>query len=283
MTRQLLIITLSTLILASCSKTDGNHSKPLSDFATHEYLIDDSLILNPQCKGYYKAQIDIPVEGSEAVIDSVRLWMAKEIIGSQNPDSASLIKMALDGNLEEVLFARSSSFLKNFKTDAEEMEIDDSDPSMTYFFEMSSDYSIKEIFKNDNFVTFVNEGYEYLGGAHGMPWRYGQTFYRTGKPLGWDLLALTPQNQSHLRDLIAKGLLDDYFKTNKWETTGLWVADNIKELPLPTIPPYLMEEGIEFIYGPYEIGPYAIGQPNCVIPLSQLNDLLNPLYFPDRN
>ena len=42
-------------------------------------------------------------------------------------------------------------------------------------------------------------------------------------------------------------------------------ADYAEKFPLPAFPPFLTKEGVVVMYQQYEIAPYAVGMPSCVI------------------
>ena len=51
-------------------------------------------------------------------------------------------------------------------------------------------------------------------------------------------------------------------------------SGSIDELPLPDFEPYLTEQGVTFIYQPYEISYYAAGKPEFTIPYNVVKPYL---------
>ena len=49
---------------------------------------------------------------------------------------------------------------------------------------------------------------------------------------------------------------------------------DIDDLPLPDFEPYMTEQGVTFIYQPYEISYYAAGKPEFTIPYNVVKPYL---------
>lgn len=47
-------------------------------------------------------------------------------------------------------------------------------------------------------------------------------------------------------------------------------------IPLPKNGVYLSSEGVVFIYGQYEIAPYALGMPTFTVPYKEIGKFLSP-------
>lgn len=118
---------------------------------------------------------------------------------------------------------------------------------------------------NDEYVTMVADIYDYEGGQHGFYAQYGATFSKsTGDLLSYDeLIEGTPLEQ--LEECLRQGIRQFYqIKDDKQLADNLYteVADRFSEsIPLPSMPPYLSENGLVFIYQLYEIAPFASGMP----------------------
>ncbi|MFN4079323.1 MAG: RsiV family protein [Saprospiraceae bacterium] len=108
--------------------------------------------------------------------------------------------------------------------------------------------------------------YTYAGGAHGLGGAQIASFdTRTGKQLDWeDLVA----DQSALRNLAEKAF-------RKERADAFAEGFDFDETFVFDLPQNfgLTEQGILFYYNPYEIGPYAMGATEFVIPFEELGDL----------
>jgi hypothetical protein len=45
-------------------------------------------------------------------------------------------------------------------------------------------------------------------------------------------------------------------------------------MPLPQCPPLFTKDGVRFIYGQYEIAPYAAGMPDFTVPYNKLEKFM---------
>lgn len=97
-------------------------------------------------------------------------------------------------------------------------------------------------------VTYEADAYSYMGGAHGLGSHTGATFdKKTGRRVQ------LVRDAEGLRKLI----------TDRLHKTYDGIMLNEEPVPLPQQPPFMRGGKIVFVYQPYEIGPYAIGMPEC--------------------
>ena len=75
--------------------------------------------------------------------------------------------------------------------------------------------------------------------------------------------------QAKLNLLIWNGLKKHY-KVKSNSKLREYVNYSMKSLPVPTIAPWVVKEGVVFQYGSYEIGPYSSGMPAAVVPVKSL-------------
>jgi len=129
------------------------------------------------------------------------------------------------------------------------------------------------VFNDKNIVCLENFYYEFSGGAHG---NYGAS-----------LFVYDAQNAKFLK-------LEDIFKTGYETTLSKAITESAKKLYdiAPngslteagiydeTIQPnenfYIDYKGITFVYNPYEIGPYAMGEARVYVSFKNLKDILKP-------
>lgn len=140
-----------------------------------------------------------------------------------------------------------------------------------YFAPYSFTYSVNEMsYIDENYLSFLVDGYDFFGGAHGMPVKIGYTFdINTGDRLTLkDLVTVT---EEEVKDTGLK-----YFKKLMDESGGediYWddAADTIHErLGFFFDDFYLTDKGVCFYFAPYELASYAQGYQMVIIPYEEL-------------
>lgn len=131
-------------------------------------------------------------------------------------------------------------------------------------------YEIVDInYMDERYVCIEADGYEYSGGAHGMPSREYFVFDReTGKQL--KLRDMVDNSAEELQGIVGRAFRELAEKTNfafeAPEDLEHTIADDVSfdsEF-------YVTSEGIVFYYEPYEIAPYAEGFPEVTVPFEEL-------------
>lgn len=122
------------------------------------------------------------------------------------------------------------------------------------------------------YVSFVQERYDYFGGAHGMPLWEGYVFdLETGKRLL--LPDIVPDTQeAELKDLVAEyfGEMIDESPSDYWPDAKETVRESVS---METTDFVLTDEGICFYMHPYNIAAYAMGFSEVTIPYTQFKRL----------
>lgn len=123
-------------------------------------------------------------------------------------------------------------------------------------------------FANDRIADILISGYEYTGGAHGMPWRKNLVLNRieggklTLKDLYPDSLDTVLEARNKAFEELIQNSGDNEFFKSALETVQKNTKDDGNY--------YLTEEGISFYYAPYELGPYSRGYVDVVVPYGSL-------------
>lgn len=122
---------------------------------------------------------------------------------------------------------------------------------------------------DENLVCVEADGYEYSGGAHGMPSRDYFIFNRkTGEQV--KLNDLVGNSVEELQSIVSRAFRELAEKTNfafeSPEDLEHTIADDISF----DSDFYITPEGVVFYYSPYAIAPYAEGFPEVTIPYAQL-------------
>ena len=116
---------------------------------------------------------------------------------------------------------------------------------------------------------YTQEGYS--GGAHGWHIALGQTFRKSdGRRIDYDIFR--EESKDELAQLVRDNLFTQFFESDKEEFENGLLIENPDFFPLPESAPYFTADGVNFIYQQYEIAPYALGLPSCVISY----DLIEP-------
>lgn len=154
----------------------------------------------------------------------------------------------------------------------------DEDEEIHWMAENSQPYSVTFVINGSDGITYLDEnyvcirtdGYEYSGGAHGMPNREYFVFDRnSGERLTLADIVETPVEdlQKLVGTAFRKLAEETSFSFESPEDLEFIVSDSVSY----DSPFFLTEEGVGFFYTPYEIAPYAAGFPEVVIPYEALD------------
>ena len=156
------------------------------------------------------------------------------------------------------------------------MNLDDFDSmglaqEMTY----SYDRAVDTLSTTSRYVSYMAVVYDYTGGAHGATFAVPEVFsLADGHRLGWSIFK--EDGLSKLATMVEAGIMAQYFRMTDPEEFKENLLIETSTFPLPVSSPYLMPDGVHFIYQQYEIAPYSAGMPECVISYSDLYDLMTP-------
>ncbi len=136
---------------------------------------------------------------------------------------------------------------------------------------------VSAIYQSPAVTTLAMRSYTYAGGAHPNSYLSLQSFGSNGQKLNLaDLVRDTVQLQQ---------LVEQEFRRTRelnanvsFADAGLFLDSNA--LPLPQ-QAGLTPQGLRLYYNAYEIGPYAFGATDLVLPYQQLQGLLQPKYSPE--
>ena len=221
------------------------------EFTTSKETFSDSIEANGVMI-HYDIDLDVPATGPHQLVASIKQWLNGVLGGSYSEEP----------NFDEDMLRYYSMEYFDDKSDIA------SDATMPDF-ALTLSATVKE--SNDRFVSYEVEGYDYTGGAHGMPIEYGATFVMAdGSQLGWDMFA----DNTDL-SLLFKHYVATYFEVdNDSSVNELLFEDAARNFPLPIQAPWLVADGVKFCYTAYEIAPYAAGRPSAVIPTDKAKKYL---------
>lgn len=145
-----------------------------------------------------------------------------------------------------------------------------------------------------NTATYVFNSYEYTGGAHGGTGLSTFTFNKNGRVMIEDVLNMEGANDIEVSKLIAKklettlgesssketiyqGLGLSYLKPDytldktKCNCDGFFFGSNLQNFVITDL-------GIKFIFGQYQVAPYAVGMPEVLLTYDELKSYLKDSY-----
>lgn len=222
------------LFAVGCKPNDTN------EIDVETYTLNDSVyIQNEYGEGYsyFNVNLDLPVTKNKTLTQNIIHWMLTD----ETEDHVAYYQLMKDSFFNE----------------------DGSEPRSVY----EENYTLSE--QTEKYVTYINEGSIYTGGAHAMPWYNGTTFSKIdGSIVGYDLF----NDPEQLIPLIAENIKHQYFA--KYEEEDLMLGyDEINILP--DNEPWIETDGVVFCYQPNEIAPYAAGMLLCKIALTDLEPYLS--------
>ena len=223
------------LIAAGCKTGDPN------DVDVKNYTLNDSVYFeNEYSEGYshFNVSLDLPVTKNKTLYQSIIHWMLTD----ETEDHEAYLMSQRDIFFEE----------------------DGSEPGSV----LEENYTLTE--QTDKYVTYINEGSMYTGGAHAMPWYNGTTFSKIdGSIVGYDLF----KDPEQLLYIIAENIEKQYFAKYEEEEDLMFEYDEINILP--DNEPWIETDCVVFCYQPNEIAPFAAGMPLCKIALTDLEPYLS--------
>ena len=279
--KKLIAFTMTALMIVACGNktaqggdndTTATMETPaaeVSEDVRTDSLTTDTVYFDKE-EGIYKFGLsaDYPVAGGDSVVKAVREFINDFLGGAYDGPLA-------DGN---AMVKRNGELMwGNFL----EMcgDADSEDPVELYLYK-----EVSKFYETKTFVTFLTLESQYTGGAHGIGFESGHTFSKiNGKCFGYDMMK--DLDTPAFKRLIKEGLRR--FFSNEGDEQGMSDEDlkeelvsfdgSIDELPLPDSEPYMTEQGVTFIYQPYEISYYAAGRPEFTLPYDVVKSYLKPL------
>jgi len=267
MKKQIIILFLSILVAStfySCTqktiKTEEN------DFKKKYFLSKDTL------KGALSVDVEVEIPAAFAnkdVLNSIRATIVTNLFGEEYVSHAndSLVQLFIKDMVAE------------YKENNEPL-LNKLDSTNRYSFDNEHVISGFSLLSDKKIYVYGIERYVYMGGAHGLETRNYYNFdLKSGKTISEKDL-FKSNYQPELAELIKKRIVEqskeqvdskDTEPILSLEDTDFW-ADSIK----PNGNFYITDESINYVFNPYEIAPYYIGQTEVSIPFNRLKSILKP-------
>ncbi|MCX7878734.1 MAG: RsiV family protein [Ignavibacteria bacterium] len=172
----------------------------------------------------------------------------------------------------KVMLENKKKFFENYKSDTKGLTKKEASEYPAGYMRDETDISAIT-YINSKFLVLGRYSYGFSGGAHG---NYA-TQYR--------VFELTSGKLIKLNDILAKegisklpDLLERYFRVNYLvKPTESLMDFGLFENSIKPNENFILTPGcLVFVYAPYEIGPYALGEISIYIPLKEVKDYLKP-------
>ena len=260
----LLFSILTTTIFFSCTqKTIKTEEK---DFIKKYYLSKDTT------KGALSMdlEVEIPVAfTNKEVLKSIRAVIVTNLFGEEYVSHAN----------DSIVQLFSNKLVTEYKENNGPL-LDELDSTNRYSFDNEHTLSGFSLLSDKKIYEYGIERYVNMGGAHGLETRNYYNFdLKTGNLITEKDL-FKAKYESELAKLIKLRIVEESkeYKDEKnsepildLENTDYW-TDSIKANGNF----YITDEGINYVFNPYEIAPYYMGQTEVTLPFNRLNSLLKP-------
>lgn len=130
------------------------------------------------------------------------------------------------------------------------------------------------IFLDNKILSYSNESYAYLGGAHGNSIRILYNFDLSNAQAITESNIFIADYQTPLTQLIKEQILEQSAEIGS--VADLSELDFWEDKIAPNDNFYVSDEGLVYIYNPYDIAPYSMGQIEVSLPYAKLKPLLKP-------
>ncbi len=270
----------------SCSEMkQGNEQRPSNqpDSVTINVTVDTSanelkfatekISLKQVNKGAEtNIEIDYPISGKKELISSIYAYLNDDIKNYYETTEMDDPIKNYEGDFED-----KGAFLKHYTFEIQKFlkSWNNADESVGNYY--ADDILTKE-YETEKFVSYVHKHTIYTGGAHGLCYEIGTTFWKeNGKKFSWDLMKNTDSDE--FRKVLKEGMRQ-YFeeveeeKINDEELDNHFFNGDASNLPLPKNQPYFTDKGIEIGYNRYEVTGYALGSPKFTLSYSDAKKFL---------
>ena len=260
-TTKLMLLMLAAIMTASCS---NKSAKTVADEELEELTFKNYKFNRTEGMSTVTIEMEYPVSGEPAVVKGIINYLV-EATGCDDDAEVKKNGQSIVDNAGEQRMHYLSSLAEEFKDDE-------------YVSELYINETLKKEYENENFVTITDEQEDYTGGVHGMYYNGGRTISKkNGRYFTEDMIMC---DEPGFKELLKYGL-----KTYFCEFTGSnhlsdeelqqeLQGSSVDDLPMPACQPFLLKDGVKFIYQPYEISYYAAGAPNFTLSYDDIKPFL---------
>lgn len=137
---------------------------------------------------------------------------------------------------------------------------------------VSDELNYSVTYNKNGYLCILQSGYEFTGGAHGMPYRIAHTFdLNTGKEV--TLKNIFSLSKADMTTKIARAF-NKLFKSDKESVYWDDALATVKKTAGYSSPFYLTNKGVRLYYSPYDLSAYARGYVEVTLHYSSNKDIL---------
>lgn len=272
----LVIMALSISIAVGMSAGSGKGAKVREDEqqAGKEVNVQQD---GPQKGSPFDMSNPVPDETYTAIVS----YQAKKVLESENGLSKAEITVTMPQlTMRSVTAEKINEQLLDFYRSAFEYGISAGEQDVGFQEESGEsadedfhyDYTYEEgyqiTFLNEQYLSILANGYEYAGGAHGMPFRTPLIFdLETGEQVkGKSLFAVSEEQFGEIKLEAYKELIEQS-EEGTYGEDALSIVEKTIDFDSGY---YLTENGVTFYYDPYALAPYAAGYVEVTVPYEKL-------------
>lgn len=224
---------------------------------------DTAMLVNDPKSPFASSSYKIPLATGSS---EEAKWLNEQIKKSLNGNK-------VNGTLEEVIKVNSNRFFARYRSDNQEEVKAYTGKEDGYPYHLNYDETInRSIRYNENGLVTIEEScYSYTGGAHG---NYASSFsnYDAVNKKELKLQDVITADSTTLQRVLEQQFRKDYNIPAPKPLTEILFEPHLAA----TDNFYLNEKGLGFLYNPYEVAPYVVGQIEVFIPYTVLNNYLTP-------
>ncbi|MCM1035026.1 MAG: DUF3298 and DUF4163 domain-containing protein [Paludibacter sp.] len=255
------------LIIVSAMGCTKKNAIETEQFTVYEvtYLTDektDSLLVS--------FEIEFPTAlADDSVLSVVQQSLLDKLFG------ARYVGMSVEESMHAFIAMYQTEYINNNKVLKEQLseEYAEEEGLLPFFCE-EDHLAARVISLTGNVFSYGIEQYVYMGGAHGVSNRFFYNYDLTTGALLAETDLFIENYRSHLIQLLRDNLIaqNDEFESE----SDLSESDYELEKIVPNNNFYITDEGITWVFNPYDIAPYAYGETEITVPVAQIRALLLP-------
>lgn len=237
-------------------------------YSTEPYEIEKTVYASPAQKDsiyiHFNYQYPIALATNDSALKAIQRQVQTYVFG----------EMFADVSPEHSMVACAAIEINNYmQNTAEESRKYENDPSFFSgtFTEVHIVYAAPQGIARGIF-SYGEESYTYSGGAHGYTSLLVQNYcIATGRELH-EIDLFKEEYVEPLQGLLLDALIaqtEDVENSQDLEQQGF----NLRDI-VPNDNFYVSEEGLTYVYNPYDIAPYAVGRVEIFLPWSDLADIM---------
>jgi hypothetical protein len=247
-------------IVAQTKEKEKNTQASLR-FEHLTYISPDSMV---------SISADVPTTVGTPLADSIMAYVGETFeafatIYAESHDARQAFQYAGEGIHNQMVTEIAEAKAEYSADDLQEME---------WMFHWSNEINLQKEYDCEHYMTFINVGDNYTGGAHGYHWLYGTTFNKeTGKRIGTEILKNT--NSQAFKTMFQKELLDYFTEMDGENASGdlkEYLLIDINDLQISNM--RITDKHFIFQYQPYEISYYAAGMPVVILTFDRMKPYL---------